>query len=60
MEKKERDKQIPVQVPPLELFAVPRGSIVADPFGSYTGRPFWEDGIPEEMLEQPVQDADDL
>lgn len=60
MEKKERDKQIPVQVPPLELFAVPQGSIVADPFGSYTGRPFWEDGIPEEMLEQPVQDADDL
>lgn len=60
MEKKEKDKQIPVQVPSLELFAVPRGSIVVDPLGSYTGRPFWEDGIPEEMLEQPVQDADDL
>ena len=54
MEKKEKDKQMPAQVPPLELFAVPRGSIVVDPLGSYTGRPFWEDGIPEEMLEQPV------
>ena len=60
MEKKEKDNQMPVQVPPLELFAVPQGSIVADPFGSYTGRPWNEEGIPEEMLETPVQDADDL
>jgi hypothetical protein len=60
MEKKEKDNQMPAQVPPLELFAVPRGSIVADPFGSYTGRPLNEAGIPEEMQEIPVQDADDL
>jgi hypothetical protein len=39
---------------------VPRGSIVVDPLGSYTGRPWNEEGIPEEMLEMPVQDADDL
>ena len=60
MEKKEKDKQMPAQVPPLELFAVPQGSIVADPFGSYTGRPLNEAGIPEEMQEIPMQDADDL
>lgn len=60
MQKREDSKQIPYQVPPLELFAVPRGSIVADPLGSYTGRPWNEDGIPEEMREVPVQDADDL
>ena len=60
MKKREESKRIPVQVPPLNLFAVPRGSIVADPMGSYTGRPLNEAGIPEEMLETPVQDADDL
>ena len=31
-----------------------------DPLGSYTGRPWNEEGLPEEMLEMPVQDADDL
>ena len=31
-----------------------------DPFGSYTGQPWSLAGIPEEMLEKPVQDADDL
>ena len=60
MEKKEKDNQMPAQGPPRELFAVPQGSIVADPFGSYTGRPLNEAGIPEEMQEIPVQDADDL
>ena len=60
MEKREENKQIPFQVPPLELFAVPRGSIAADPLGSYTGLPWHEKGIPEEMREIPVQDADDL
>ena len=60
MKKKDEKNDIPYQVPPLELFAMPRGSIVLDPLGSYTGRPWNEDGIPEEMLEMPVQDADDL
>ncbi len=31
----------------------PLGMILTDPFGSYTGRP-------ENVLEEPVQDADDL
>ena len=60
MKKKDGKNEIPYQIPPLELFAVPQGSIVADPFGSYTGRPLNEAGIPEEMQEIPVQDADDL
>ena len=60
MEKKEKGKHTPFQIPALGLPVEPSGSIVVDPLGSYTGRPFWEDGIPEEMLEQPVQDADDL
>ena len=60
MKKKDEKNEIPYQIPPLELFAVPQGSIVADPFGSYTGRPLNEAGIPEEMQEIPVQDADDL
>ena len=28
-------------------------SVIADPFGSYTG-------VPEDVLDKPVQDADDL
>ena len=60
MRKKEENKHIPYPIPPLDLFAVPRGGIVTDPFGSYTGQPWSLAGIPEEMLEKPVQDADDL
>ena len=37
-----------------------RPLILTDPFGSYTGQPWNLAGIPEEMLEMPVQDADDL
>ena len=60
MKKKDEKNDIPYQIPTLELFTVPQGSIVADPFGNYTGRPLNEAGIPEEMQEIPVQDADDL
>ena len=60
VQKKEEIKEIPYRIPPLELCAVPRGGIVSDPFGSYTGQPWNLAGIPEEMLEMPVQDADDL
>ena len=60
MQEREDHKHIPYQVPPLELFAVPRGGIVTDPLGSYTGQPWSLAGIPDEMLEKPVQDADDL
>ena len=53
MRKKEENKHIPYPIPPLDLFAVPRGGIVTDPFGSYTG-------VPKEFRDMPVQDADDL
>ena len=53
VQKKEENKEIPYRIPPLELFAVPRGGIVSDPFGSYTG-------LVKEPDEKPVQDADDL
>ena len=53
VQKKEENKEIPYRIPPLELFAVPRGGIVSDPFGSYTG-------LVKDPYEKPVQDADDL
>jgi len=45
-------KKIPILFPPGSLFA-PETEVIADPYGSYTG-------IPEEPLEMPVQDVDDL
>ena len=53
MRKKEENKHIPYPIPPLDLFAVPRGGIVTDPFGSYTGLVY-------DLDDKPVQDADDL
>ena len=54
-----KESSIPYILPtgyPLNLMGQPEsalGQIVTDPMGSYTG-------VPEELLEKPVQDADDL
>ena len=58
--KKEEAKRTLFQIPAMGLPLVPHDTILGDPLGSYTGRPWNKDGIPEEMLEVPVQDADDL
>ena len=60
MEKRDVRKEAVHQGWLSKMSAVPHSNIVTDPLGSYTGRPWNVDGIPEEMLEVPVQDADDL
>ena len=46
MKKKDKDEWDVPAFPPL-------GPVITDPFGSYTGRP-------TDVMETPVQDADDL
>lgn len=60
MKKKDEKTDTPYQIPLLGVPVGPHGGIIVDPLGSYTGRPWNEESIPEEMLEMPVQDADDL
>lgn len=49
-----KDKQLfPILYPENSLGVNNMGLVLSDPLGSYTGRP-------EDPLEEPVQDADDL
>ena len=59
LRKEKEDKIGALQLPPLGMPIAPLGGIMTDPLGSYTGRPYYEDPIPEEDV-LPVQDADDL
>ena len=50
----EKDKKfMPERSPAGTLLRTAQEGIVTDPLGSYTG-------LPEDVYEQPVQDADDL
>ncbi|MBQ3146187.1 MAG: hypothetical protein IJB91_00485 [Oscillospiraceae bacterium] len=52
---KKNNKQIDI-IPQLPLMGIPLSMadpVATDPLGSYTG-------VPENALEQPIQDADDL
>ena len=50
----EKDKKfMPERYPAGTLLRTAQEGIVTDPLGSYTG-------LPEDVYEQPVQDADDL
>ena len=52
MKKKRKEERV-TNYPPLEGPANMLGLFAADPLGSYTG-------VPEDLKEVPVQDADDL
>ena len=50
---KKEKKSIPERYPAGTLLRTAQEGIITDPLGSYTG-------LPEDIYEKPVQDADDL